>query len=217
MAKRKTRKTYTPEEALVADIEAGRPIPQVVVNADGMFPKPCAIIAGKLVPMASASEGSKLLRVGDTLGAVRWIADSALTWASALLPADDPMRDVELWKDATDMLRVVHDLRYALDQGDIGQASLSSIRLGTLQERLRCRVGKYDRAVAREIKRRTGKRGKDAERKVAADDRMGKGLKRYDDIMAARPRTKQSTAAKEIGVSVRTLRDWLKQRQSGNG
>ena len=147
MGKRKTPKYYTFEEALAEDLATGRPIKMIEIGKNGMFPKKCAMIAGQLVPLAAASDGAKLIRSGDLIGAVYWIVDSAENWVNTILDGDPKMEDKGLWEDGLKALQNARDLRAALSASNIGQACLSAISLGNLQERVRCRADKYEKKV----------------------------------------------------------------------
>jgi DNA-binding transcriptional regulator YiaG len=67
-----------------------------------------------------------------------------------------------------------------------------------------------------EMKRKSEKLLSDLQREKDAARNMEKGLSRYDRAVEAEPHLKQTQYANRCGVSVRTLRDWLKTRKSGN-
>ena len=68
--------------------------------------------------------------------------------------------------------------------------------------------------IERQRRLQRSKYQSDLQRKRDAARNVQNGIKLYDLVMHDAPDIKQATAAKRCGVSIRTLRDWLKQRKA---
>ncbi len=94
----------------------------------------------------------------------------------------------------------------------VNRLELSVVALACAVHAQREATGKP--VALREHKRRAGHRTNIINRRADAHNRMVDGLKEYDTIMDKEPMLKQSVVAKRCGVPARTLRGWLLTRET---